>query len=193
MPEPARKRATYEDLFHIPENMIGEIIDGELIVSPRPSRRHGYTATTLGGEIVPRYSFGREGPGGWVILIEPEIAFGEDILVPDLAGWRIERFPETEDHNWISVAPDWVCEIISPGSVRMDRIKKMRIYASYQVPYVWLVDPLQAMVEAFKLISGKWTMLGVFAEDDKVRIEPFAEIEIELGNLWLGKLFTKPA
>jgi len=185
MSETARKKATYDDLYQVPENMTGEIINGELIATPRPSRKHVYATSTLGNEIGPPYHLGRGGPGGWIILIEPEISFVENILVPDLAGWKRERFPKFEDHNWISVTPDWVCEILSPNSVRTDRIKKMRIYAQHEIRHVWLVDPVQMMLEVFKLESGHWIIIGVFAEDDKVRTEPFQEIEIDLSNLWL--------
>lgn len=126
MSDPAKKMATYEDLYSIPENMTGEIIDGELIVSPRPSRRHTSAASSLGSDLISPYQFGRGGcPGGWIIIIEPEIGLGDDIMVPDLAGWKRERFPFEEDHNWISAAPDWVCEILSPKSLRTDKIKKM--------------------------------------------------------------------
>jgi Uma2 family endonuclease len=141
MPELAIKRATYDDLYKIPEHMIGEILDGELLVTPRPSPRHTSAASYLGYKIGPAYQYGEGGgPGGWIIIIEPEIGLGENILVPDLAGWRKERFPEPEEHNWISVAPDWVCEILSPDSVRTDRIKKMRIYAQHGIKHTWLID-----------------------------------------------------
>jgi Uma2 family endonuclease len=96
----------------------------------------------LGGELIPPYRFSKGGPGGWTILVEPEIAFGDNIIVPDLAGWKIERFPAVEDHNWISVAPDWVCEIIAPSTVSIDRIRKMGIYAMHKVPYYWIIDPV---------------------------------------------------
>jgi Uma2 family endonuclease len=186
MSEPAMKRATYEDLYAIPENMTGEIIDGELIVTPRPSRKHTLTSSYLGSEVIPPYCHGRGGgPGGWVIIIEPEIGLGQDILVPDLAGWKRERFPEVEETNWISVAPDWVCEVLSPGTARNDRIKKMRVFARHRVRYAWLVDPILMTLEVFRLESGRWLLLDAFAEDDKVRAEPFQEIEIDLGILWL--------
>ena len=193
MSEPAKKRATYEALYTIPENMTGEIIDGELIVTPRPSRKHTITSTLLGGEIVPPYCHGRGGgPGGWIIIIEPEIGFGEDILVPDLAGWKRERFPETEETNWISVAPDWVCEVLSPGTARNDRIKKMRVFARHGVRHAWLIDPILLTLEIYRLESGRWLLLEAFAEDDKVRAEPFQEIEIDLGVLWLEETNRQP-
>ena len=186
MAEPAaRIKATYEDLYTIPENMTGEIIDGEMSVTPRPSARHIYSGTRFGSVLVAGYDFGSGGPGGWIILDEPEISFGEDILVPDLAGWKKERFSVSEEHNWISVVPDWVCEIISPGTVRKDRIQKMPIYGRHDVPYVWLIDPIAKSLEIFRLESGRWTVAGLYAENDKVRAEPFEQMEINLADLWL--------
>lgn len=184
MAEPARKRAIYEDLYDIPENMTGEIIDGELIVSPRPAVEHGYSAFFLGGKLTPFY-LGKGGrPGGWIIIGEPEVAFGEDILVPDLAGWKRERFAKS-GYNWIAVTPDWVCEVLSPGTFRKDKIKKSPVYAKHGVKHFWIIDPLARSLEVFRLESGKWLLIGVYAENDLVRAEPFAEIEIELGSLWL--------
>jgi Uma2 family endonuclease len=186
MTEPARKRALYEDLFDIPENVIGEIINGELIVTPRPSRRHSLVASSLGYEIGPPYHLGRGGgPGGWVILDEPEISFGENILVPDLAGWKKERFPIEEPHNWISVAPDWVCEILSPATAQVDRTEKMPLYAQHQVSHAWLIDPILKTLEVFRFEPERWIVLGVYAKSAKVRAEPFTEIELDLGLLWL--------
>lgn len=186
MSEPAQKEATYSDLCNIPDNMTGEIIDGELILTPRPSRKHGFTATVLGSRITPPYSFGEGGgPGGWIFIIEPEIRLGKDIVVPDLAGWREERFPESEDHNWISVAPDWVCEVLSPDTARTDRIKKMHAFAGSLVRYAWLIDPALMTLEVFRLESGRWSLLDAWSENDKVRAEPFQELELDLANLWL--------
>lgn len=187
MPEAARKRAAYEDLFGIPENMTGQIVDGELIATPRPSRKHVAAASHLGGKLIPSYRFGEGGGlGGRVILVEPEIGFGGDIFVSDLAGWKSDRFPEEEPHNWISVVPDWVCEVLSPGAASVDKVRKMPIYARYGVPYFWLVDPVEETLDAFRLEAGRWVLTGLYAKRDKVRADPFPEVEIDLGLLWLG-------
>ncbi|MGA7874638.1 MAG: Uma2 family endonuclease [Desulfoferrobacter sp.] len=186
MSEPASKPVTYEDLYKIPENMTAEILNGELVVTPRPSRRHTSAASSLGYKLGPRYQFGEGGgTGAWIIIIEPEIGLGENILVPDLAGWKKQRFPVEEPHNWISVAPDWVCEVLSPGTVGKDKIKKMPIYAQYKVHYAWLVDPLEKTLEVFRLQEGMWAVAGLYGEGDKVKAEPFEEIEIDLNDLWL--------
>lgn len=186
MAEAARKKASYDDLFSIPENMLGEIVDGELVVTPRPSARHMNVEFALSGELAPAYRFGRGGgPGGWIILPETEIMLGEHLLVPDLAGWRKGRFPGAPKENWISVSPDWVCEILSPNTIRVDKVKKMPIYARHGVAYLWLIDPTARTLDVFKLESSKWFMQAAFTENDKARAEPFLEVEIELDNLWL--------
>jgi Uma2 family endonuclease len=187
MAETAQKRATYEDLLKIPENLTGEIINGELIATPRPSRRHVHAASALGIKVAPSYQFEEGGgPGGWIIYYEPEVHFStEVIIVPDLAGWRKERLTTpAEEHRFI-ICPDWICEIHSPHTAQRDRIIKMRLFAQYQVPHVWLVDPALKTLEVFRLESGKWFRLDAFSENDKVRAEPFPEIEIDLSVLWV--------
>ena len=186
MGDPAKRKAVYEDLYNLPENMTGEIIDGELIATPRPSRSHTLTTTLLGARVTPPYHFGEGGgPGGWIIIIEPEIGLDGDILVPDLAGWNKNRFPTKEPHNWISVPPDWVCEVLSPGTVSKDKVVKMPIYAHHGVLHLWLIDPLEKTLEVFRLASSHWVVAGLHGGNDKVRAEPFSEIEIDLSNLWL--------
>ncbi len=189
MADPAKKKATYEDLFDIPENMTGEIINGELIVTPRPSPRHMRSASVLGGKILPPYDFGEGGgPGGWIILDEVEIKLGEDTIVPDLAGWRKDRFPKNLEHNWIEVVPDWVCEVLSPRTALRDRTGKAIIYAEHRVGHLWLVDPLNMTLEVFRLESNHLVPAGVFGGKEKARLEPFVEIEINLGDLWLEEV-----
>ena len=190
MGEPANRRATYEDLFAVRENAIGEILDGALVVTPRPSPEHARATLALGIEIGPAYDFGRGGgPGGWIILYEPEVWFagrGEP-LVPDLAGWKRARFRRSKEHNWIDVIPDWICEVLSPGSVKRDRVLKMDIYReSAEVQHVWLVDPLNKALEVFgRDESAAWARLGFFADNDRVCAPPFEEVEFALTGLWL--------
>jgi len=186
MSEPAKKKATYDDLCRVPENMTGEIINGELIVTPRPSTEHSLASSCLGAELIPPYYHGRGGgPGGWVILDEPEGRFGENILVPDLAGWRKDRFSRPKTTNYISVTPDWVCEVLSPSTARIDKMEKMPIYARHGVLYLWLVDPVGKTLDVFKLKGGEWMVAGLYVGDAVVRAEPFQEIEIDLSVLWL--------
>lgn len=185
MSEPVRKKATYEDLDSIPEHSTGEIINGELIVTPKPSPRHSNAEGSVITRLMPPFRFGEGGPGGWIILLEVEIMLGEHLLVPDLSGWKRERFPGLPKENWISVPPDWVCEILSAGTARLDRVRKMPIYARFGVPYLWLIDPTEKSLEVFKLESGKWVMVAGFADNDTARAEPFNEIEINLADFWM--------
>jgi Uma2 family endonuclease len=185
MGAPAKREATYADLFDIPDHMIGEIINGELHSMPRPSPKHAMVVSSLGGEIVNPFSKGRGGPGGWIILFEPELLMGKNILVPDLAGWKKERLPNLPETNWIGVSPDWVCEVLSPSTVQIDKTKKMPIYANHNVRHVWLIDPIAKTLDVFKrLHGGGWELMGSFAENDSVMAEPFHEIEINLAGLW---------
>lgn len=168
--EPAKNKATYQDLFTVPDGMTAEIIDGELVVSPKLSPRHALATTALGSKIPPKYDFGEGGgPGGWVILPEVEIMFGDDLL-----------------------APDWICEIISPSTVGKVRIVKMNIYARFDVSHCWLIDPRDRILEVFKLQAGFWTRIGAFMDDARVRVEPFPEVELGLGGFWVEEDMASP-
>jgi Uma2 family endonuclease len=137
-------------------------------------------------DIGSAYHRGRGGPGGWWILVEPEVHFLRDteVLVPDLAGWRRQRMPRLPRDQRIEVVPDWVCEILSPSTARTDRVVKMPVYARHGVPYLWLVDPFAHTLEAFALRDGCWTVIGLFQERDRVTVEPFVEIALALDGLW---------
>ncbi|HZH02765.1 MAG TPA: Uma2 family endonuclease [Myxococcaceae bacterium] len=191
MLEPSRRPATYDDLRALPHNLVGELIDGELWSSPRPAFGHAHATSTLGIEVggpfgKGPFGKGRGGPGGWWILDEPEVHLGDNVLVPDLAGWRRERLPHpTADLPFLSVPPDWVCEVLSPSTSRLDRIFKTRIYARAGIPHLWFVDPLARTLEAFRLHEGQWLQVGAYENDEKARIEPFDAIELQLGVLWL--------
>jgi len=147
MASPAKRRATYEDLLRVPDHRVAEIVDGDLHVSPQPASRHTLASSGLGSGLWAPFHQGRGGPGGWWILFEPELHLGQDVLVPDLAGWRRERMPEFPDTAAFTLAPDWVCEVVSPGTERLDRAKKMPVYAREQVSHLWLVNPIARTLE----------------------------------------------
>jgi Uma2 family endonuclease len=175
--------ASYEDLLALPEHVVGEIVDGELVVSPRSAPAHALASSRLGTELGGPFDRGRGGPGGWWLLDEPELHLGPDVLVPDLAGWRRERMPRLPTTAFFELPPDWACEVISPSSARVDRAQKVRIYARHRVPWVWLVDPLARTVEVLTLDDGRY-VLTVASADEKVRLPPFDAIELELSALW---------
>jgi Uma2 family endonuclease len=180
--KPLKKRATYDDLREVPDHFVAEMFDGDLYVSPRPALPHANAASGLLTEI--RGSFHRSNPGGWVILVEPELHFGRDVLVPDIAGWRRERLPDVPAEAYLTLAPDWVCEVLSPSTESLDRIKKLRIYAREGVGHAWLVDPLAQTLEVLSLDAGNWTHAGKYEGAARVRAVPFDAIAFELGKLW---------
>ncbi len=181
---PFDRPATYEDLVNLPDNLVAEIVNGELHASPRPAPPHAVAGSVLGGALVPPFQGGRGGPGGWWILDEPELHLGPDVLVPDLAGWKRERMPRKPATAYFPLAPDWICEIVSPSTTRLDRTQKLGIYAREGVAHAWLIDPLAATLEVFRLEGGRWVLLAAHGGNDIVRAEPFGEIEIELAPLW---------
>ncbi len=180
----AMKRATYEDVLNAPENKVAEILDGELVLSPRPAPRHAVAHSRLMGALGGPFDIGVGGPGGWWILTEPELHLGEHVVVPDLAGWRRERLPAIPDEPFFSLAPDWACEVLSPSTERFDRSRKLRIYAEAGVAYAWLVKPSDHTLEVLHLREGAWTIVGVWEETASVRAEPFEAVSLDLGRLW---------
>lgn len=179
-----KRPATYADLEAVPPHFVAEIIDGELVTHPRPSPRHGTTATSLADELTGPFQKARGGPGGWVFVVEPEVKFGDDILVPDIVGWRRERLPGYPDKNYFTIAPDWVCEVLSGSTEKRDRTLKMRIYADAGIPHLWLIDPRLQILETFENNAGRWTKIGDYNSDDEVRAPPFDAISFPLADLW---------
>lgn len=186
--QPARKRATYEDVLRAPPELTAEVLDGELYLMPRPRRSHLRSASGLGAFLFGAFQVGVGGPGGWTIIYEPELHLGPepDIVVPDLGGWRSGRLVDREDVDeaFITVVPNWVCEILSPGTLRIDRMKKMPIYAREKVGHVWLVEPREQTIEVFRHDGRGYALVGTFGGDDAVRAEPFEATEIPPAFLW---------
>jgi len=194
-PAEKRRRATLADLETVPPNRNGELINGTLYIFSRPAPPHAHAASVLGMEIGGPFQRGRGGPGGWRILDEPDLLLGppddEDDIIPDLAGWRIERMPVLPPTAKFTLVPDWVCEILSPGTISIDRGEKMPAYARHGVRHVWLLDPLARTLEVFMLEAGRWVLLNVHHGDARVRAEPFEAIELELAALW-GEVELRP-
>jgi len=181
---PFDRPATYEDLVALPDLYVAEIVGGELYAS-RPLAPLPNVARTLLLSMIGRaYGFGQGGPGGWWILILPELHFGSDVVVPDLAGWQRSRVPRIPDVDYFSVVPDWVCEVLSPPTVALDRAKKLPVYAREGVEHAWVLNVDAQTLELLRLEDGHWSLHGVHGGDEVVRVEPFAEIGLELRRLW---------
>ena len=178
------RRATYQDVLDAPTHQVAEIVDGTLHTHPRPAPPHAVASSSLGSDLLTTFQFGRGGPGGWWIIFEPELHVGDDILVPDLAGWRRERMAELPDTAYFALAPDWVCEVLSASTRKLDLHEKRPVYAREGVPHLWLVDPTDRTLEAFELHEGQWLLIASAKNDDPVSIRPFDAITFSLGDLW---------
>ncbi len=180
----ARRLATYADLEALPEHQVGEIVAGELIVSPRPALRHANASSRLGAQLGGPFNLGEGGPGGWRILDEPELHLGDDVVVPDLGGWRVERLPQLPDEPWLGLAPDWVCEVLSLATVAIDRGPKREIYAREGVSHLWLVDPIAQTLELLRLAKEGYLVVAVHANDEQIHPAPFDALPFDLSILW---------
>jgi len=184
----APRRASYDDILNAPENLVAEVVDGELYTSPRPASPHAVAGSVIVGDLLGSFHWppgGPKGPGGWWILYEPELHLGRDVLVPDLAGWRRERMPTIPNTPAFTLAPDWVCEVVSPHTARLDRVRKMPVYAHEGVAHLWLVDPLMKTLEVYRLESGHWVVASTHAGPDLCRAEPFAAVEFDMTRWWI--------
>ena len=177
------RQASYDDVLCLPEHVTGEILSGQLHAQPRPSARHARVETGLARGLFGPFDLGGDGPGGWVILVEPELHLGSNVMVPDLAGWTREHLSEIPDGP-ISVVPDWACEILSPGTAVKDRKIKLPIYGQLGVRHVWIVDPNAKTIEILRNGGEHWLLLATYSDQDCMRAEPFDAIELELRHLW---------
>ena len=178
------RRATYQDVLDAPPRMVAKVVAGTLHAHPRPAMRHAWASSGLGAKIYPPFNHGDDGPGGWRIVFEPELHLGEDIVVPDLAGWRRGTMPEYPDAAYCAIAPDWACEVLSPSTRRLDLGGKRALYAREGVGHLWLVDPDARTLEAFALREGRWLLLATLGDDAPVSLPPFYAVTFPLGALW---------
>ena len=181
----AKSISLYEQLEQLPESLTGQILNGQLYTHPRPNGKHILISSNVGAELHGPFQKGKNGPGGWWILQEPEVhlTLNSEVVVPDLAGWKKERLPEIPDTHKFTVIPDWICEIFSPSTESIDKEIKMPLYAKYGVKYLWLIHPIKKSLQAFKLTNNEWILQGTFEGNDAISIEPFDSINIKLNDL----------
>jgi Uma2 family endonuclease len=174
----------WKDLLDVPEGMTGEIVDGTVMMTPRPGTPHAMAQGNLFALLQHPFGWGHGGPGGWVILLEPRVRFDKrNIRVPDLAAWKADRFVYKK-RGPIDVLPDWICEVLSPGNALRDRTRKVPFYARHRIPHLWLVDPLARTLEVYRFQGEVWSVIGLHGGDDKVHAEPFDACELELSSVW---------
>ena len=179
--------ALYARLEALPSQVVGEILDGELVTSPRPASPHAAASFALAGELSAPFQKGRGGPGGWWFFAEPELHLAADVVVPDLAAWRRSRMPVRQAVPHFTLAPDWVCEVLSPSTARLDRTLKKQLYAREGVEHVWLVDPVLRTLEVLRLHGGQWLERGSWSGAARVRAAPFEALELALEDLWFSE------
>jgi Uma2 family endonuclease len=186
MPDSVR-RATYQDVLDTPPHQAAEVMNGVLHATPRPSLSCRNVASVLAGELYLPFRRGIRGPGRWALLAEPELHLGTDpdIVLPDIAAWRRERMPRIPTRDAaVFLAPDWVCEVLSPSTEAIDRADKMEVYARESVGHLWLVDPRTRVLEVYRNDSGRFARVAAWEGEATVRAEPFDAVELELGVLW---------
>ncbi len=182
--KPSVRGATYQDVLDAPAHKVAEIIGGTLHTQPRPAMPHAQASSRLIRRIGGPFDDDIGGPGGWWIVFEPELHLGGEILVPDLAGWRRETMPKYPSGAFCTIAPDWVCEVLSPSTRQLDQGGKRMAYAREGVSHLWFVDPDARTLEAFALRDGQWVLIASLAEDAPVSVAPFDAITFSLGDLW---------
>ena len=176
--------ATYDDVLAASELLVAELVGDELWTSPRPAPRHALAHGALFARIRRAFGEGSGDGGGWLIVHEPEVHLGRHALVPDIAGWRRERLPRLPDTAYFPLAPDWVCEVLSPSTEALDRSRKLPIYAEHGVGHAWLVDPVLRTLEVPRNDGGRWTLVATHAGAATAAIEPFAAVALDLAALW---------
>jgi Uma2 family endonuclease len=186
----APKLATYADLLTLPDDVLAEILSGQIVTSPAPLPKHSKVQRSLGHFIGGPYDddHGHGGPGRWWIFVEVDVQLGRhDIVRPDLAGWRRERLPDPGNRRPIDVVPDWVCEVLSPSTASRDRLVKRQLYAESAVRHYWIVDVDARILEVFEFVEGRWALVGAYGDDATARVPSFMEVELPVGRLFLPR------
>lgn len=175
---PTRNSASAEDAFaNAPSNLRAELLHGTVLMAPAPAPLHQVHVAELLRRLsgYDRRGRGPTDPGGWLIVPDPEVDLGEapDKFRPDVAGWRFERATFSLREPAITVAPDWVCEVLSPSTETIDRAIKAPLYASYGVEWLWLIDPEDCSIEVFHNDRGTFRPTHTFRASSAGSLPPF--------------------
>ena len=183
---PARSLATSQDLI-ARSGPPAEIIGGELVEKATPSPEHGSAQFALSGQLFSPFgsSRGSGGPGGWWLMTEVEVEFAtHETYRPDVVGWRRDRVQDRPRGTPVRIRPDWICEILSPTNSGNDRVIKLNAYHQFEVPHYWILDPTEETLSAFRWTQDGYLLVVAAGNDQRVRVEPFAAIEIEVGEIF---------
>ena len=185
MGTPVKRVATYDDLFSVPDNLIGEIIAEELVTQPMPAPENARATSAIGAMLFSKFDFkSTDDPTGWWIFDKPECHLASDIVVPDIVGWKKQTMPDLPETTWFDIPPDWVCEVLSTSTAKYDRGAKRDIYAREGIGHLWIVDPIARMIEVFSLENGLWNLCMTVTDDQLVPLPPFDDLPFDLSVLW---------
>lgn len=160
-----------------------EVVGGELMWKAAPTFDHGDLQAALCGRLIGFRGYGR--PGGWWLGTEVEVELApHEVYLPDIAGWRIERVPDRPRGKPVRVAPDWVCEILSPSTASRDLGHKQRNYHLARVGHYWVVDPDHQLLEVFRWREAGYELAMAAAVGDTVGGEPFDAISLDLSDIF---------
>jgi Uma2 family endonuclease len=182
----AKKTATVQDYLAEPESSRVELLRGALVEREATGPRHGRALLRLGASVTQRFDRkpGGRFPGGWWTVSDVAVRFDDEVLRPDLAGWRRERHPVFPLERPVVARPDWVCEVLSPSNARTDRVLKLRTYHQHEVLHYWLVDPEEQTLTVFRYGPGGYVVVLTATAEEQVNAEPFESLRFSVGNLF---------
>jgi Uma2 family endonuclease len=163
----------HEELRTLPHYLVGEALEGVIYVSSPPIARRKRLTTLLG-----------RAPKGWWWTPEPRLLLEEDLLVPDLAGWKAGRPATQAPGAFIDRVPEWICEVLTPATARLDLGTKLPRYARAGIQHAWVVNPVHRALEVFRQEQGRWILKQAFAGEERVRAEPFESLDFPLTPFW---------
>lgn len=184
-PAEARKRVTLSEFLSRDEGERIELVRGSVVEKASPSGEH----SSAQGGIVRRvgYTFDRKPggrwPGGWWFFVELNVQLGEELPRPDVCGYRRARLAQKPAGRVVTIAPDWVCEVLSPSNATIDRVEKLQTYFSAGVPHYWLVDPLEGSLEIFRRTDLAYALVQSAHRGQRLRPEPFDAMEFSVDEL----------
>lgn len=180
---PPNRAATIEDFLGRPESDRVELLRGSLVQKAAPGPDHAGAQIGTGTTLVGPFQRGRGGPGGWRFFTELSIQFGDEVCLPDVCGYRLERMAQLPKERLVTLRPDWICEILSPSNASADRVEKRQTYFLAGVPHYWIIDPAEATLEVFRRTDIGYALVLAAHAGERVRAEPFEAVEIAVDEL----------
>ncbi|MFN0249319.1 MAG: Uma2 family endonuclease [Kofleriaceae bacterium] len=178
-----KRDATIADYEEARQEHRAQIIDGDLWLFAPASGPHQVSSIELGSLLAPVRD--PIDASGWVILPDINLRLGSrDLFSPDFTGWRRSRMPVIPEATYFELAPDWVCEILSPSTRRFDLGKKREVYAKAGVEHLWFIEPKIQTLSVYGLVGSGYQLIGSAQENDQIALSPFLDLTLDLSKLW---------